>query len=385
MKFFDVAVAQRNFLAGQITSTDAGDPSKAADAAKTAITSADDALKASGSTAAPATLTDAVAALKTTLATRDGEVNSLKGDLATANASLQANVDQTTKQLAAMNATIDGIRAEQAKAISDETSLGSTKDDQIKALQTSTDQQVKDSQEQQLKLQAQVADASRKARDLQQQLDAARQRLSALRVDPTKPILQQPDGHIVRLPSANVCFIDLGYGDQISPGLTFEVYDKTEGIPAPGDPTNDDNLPRGVASIEVTHVGATSSECRITNMTPGQAISEGDPIVNLVYDKNTKYKFLVFGNFDLAHNRPPATAGRRDHQAPDHAMGRQHFQGSERRHRLRPSSAPSRKSPASPRMNWPTRSTKPNSTRPPPTLLRTTTSRAKLAICGFRF
>ncbi|MBV8781380.1 MAG: hypothetical protein JO353_08280, partial [Phycisphaerae bacterium] len=165
---------------------------------------------------------------------------------------------------------------------------------------TQADQQVKDSQEQQLKLQAQVADANRKYHDLERQLESVRDRLTGLRVDPTKPIVEQPDGHIVRMAGGNVCFIDLGYGDQISPGLTFEVYDKAEGIPPIGDPTNNDNLPRGVASIEVTHVGATSSECRIINLTPGQAISEGDPVANLVYDKNTKYQFMVFGNFDLA-------------------------------------------------------------------------------------
>ena len=43
-------------------------------------------------------------------------------------------------------------------------------------------------------------------------------------------------------------------------------------------------------------------------MTPGQAMSEGDFIVNLVYDKNTKYKFLVFGNFDLAQTGKPVAA-----------------------------------------------------------------------------
>ena len=231
-----------------------------------------------------------------------------KPTLNTANDNLQKKVKETSDQLAANNQTIEGIRAEQAKAISDETSLGSTKDDQIKALQATADQQVKDAQEQQLKLQAQVADANRKSRDLQQQVDVANNKLSVLRVDTNKPILQQPDGHVVRLPGGNICFIDLGYGDQISPGLTFEVFDKVSGIPAPGDPTNDDNLPKGVASIEVTHVGATSSECRIIDQTPGQAMSEGDPIVNLVYDKNTKYKFLVFGNFDLAQTGKPVAA-----------------------------------------------------------------------------
>jgi hypothetical protein len=169
-------------------------------------------------------------------------------------------------------------------------------------LQAQSDQQVKDAQDAQLKLQAQIADGTRKVNDLQKQLDITRDRLQSLRVDPTKPLLAQGDGHIVRVPGGNAVFIDLGYGDHISTGLTFEVYDKISGIPPLGDPNTDDNLPVGKASIEVVHVGATSSECRITHTEPGTAISEGDLIANLVYDKNTKYKFVVFGNFDLARS-----------------------------------------------------------------------------------
>ena len=70
MKYFDVAVAQRTYLANQIAGSDVTDPGKAADAAKTSIASAADAIKSAGGTAAPASLVDAVTALKTTLANR---------------------------------------------------------------------------------------------------------------------------------------------------------------------------------------------------------------------------------------------------------------------------------------------------------------------------
>jgi hypothetical protein len=58
----------------------------------------------------------------------------------------------------------------------------------------------------------------------------------------------------------------------------------------------------GKASIEVVRVGNTTSECRITRTSRGATLSEGDLIANLVYDKNTKYNFLVYGNFDLDRN-----------------------------------------------------------------------------------
>jgi hypothetical protein len=300
MKLLDVALAQRNYLASLITGGTSTDPDAAAKAAQAALTQAATSVKDGGGNTTATTLTDAIAALETTLAARKAEVATLNENLKTSEAAREKNAQETKDQLAAMNATIDGIRAEQQKAITAENDLGSTKDDQIKQIQAASDQAAKDAQDAQLKLQTQVTDAQRKIDALQKQLDVTRDRLTSLRVDPTKPILSQSDGHIVRLPGGGICFIDLGYGDHISPGLTFEVYDKVTGVPPLGDPNNDDNLPVGKASIEVTHVGATSSECRITDTQPGTAISEGDIIANLVYDKNTKYNFVVFGNFDLA-------------------------------------------------------------------------------------
>ena len=300
MKLLDVALAERNFLAGQIAGAGTTDPNKAAAAAKAAIAQAAAAVKTGGGNTTASALSDSIGALSTTLKSRVDEIKTLNGNLTAANAALKKKVDETTAQLDAMNKTIDGIRTEQSQAVTEVSTVGSTKDDQIKQLQAQADQQVKDAQDAQLKLQSQITDATRKAADLQKQLDIANDKLGALRVDPTKPILAQADGHIVRVPGGDTVFIDLGYGDHISTGLTFEVYDKITGIPPAGDPTNNDNLPVGKASIEVTHVGATSSECRITHTEPGTAISEGDLIANLVYDKNTRYKFVVFGNFDLA-------------------------------------------------------------------------------------
>jgi hypothetical protein len=300
MKLLDVAIAQRNYLATLIAGAATTDPDKAAGVGKAAIAQAAAAVKAGGGNSSATALTDSITALGTTLASRKAEVDSLTANLQTANDDFKKKEADSAAQLDAMNKTIDGIRAEQQQAVGQVTDVGNAKDDQIKQLQAQSDQQVKDAQDAQLKLQTQITDAQRKLDTLQKQLDATRDRLGALRVDPTKPILAAADGHVVRLPGGGICFIDLGYGDHISPGLTFEVYDKITGVPPLGDPNTDVDLPIGKASIEVTHVGATSSECRITHTEPGTAISEGDLIANLVYDRNTKYNFVVFGNFDLA-------------------------------------------------------------------------------------
>jgi hypothetical protein len=52
----------------------------------------------------------------------------------------------------------------------------------------------------------------------------------------------------------------------------------------------------------VVRVGPTSSEARVIRLQPGQTLTEGDLIVNLVYDRNARYNFVVFGNFDLDRN-----------------------------------------------------------------------------------
>jgi len=83
------------------------------------------------------------------------------------------------------------------------------------------------------------------------------------------------------------------------PGMTFEVYSRREGIPKQEDLMSAENMPIGEASIEVEQVLASVSQCRVTKMEIGQHIAEGDLIANLVYDRNTKYNLVVYGDFDL--------------------------------------------------------------------------------------
>jgi hypothetical protein len=69
----------------------------------------------------------------------------------------------------------------------------------------------------------------------------------------------------------------------------------------------DGDLPEGKASIEVIHVLPTSSECRVVKRALGETITEGDLIMNLVFDPHTHYKFLVYGNFDMSNEGTPTS------------------------------------------------------------------------------
>src|SRR5581483_6802627 len=133
-------------------------------------------------------------------------------------------------------------------------------------------------------------------------IEALQTRLSRNRVSVADPIVRQADAQVVRVSSDNIVYINLGQGDHITKGMTFEVYDKNQPLPSLGDGLSDDNMPVGKGSIEIINIGPDSSECQIIKTQPGMTIAEGDPIKNLVYDRNVKYNFYVFGDFDTDLN-----------------------------------------------------------------------------------
>lgn len=133
---------------------------------------------------------------------------------------------------------------------------------------------------------------------VQTQLDEANAEKAKYRV-PTNQILSTADGMITRTPGTDRVFINLGRGDQISPGMTFEVFDKLGAPSVTGSNPADDQLLKGKASIEVIRTEQGVSECAVRRLSPGATITEGDPILNVVYDKRVKFNFVVFGKFNL--------------------------------------------------------------------------------------
>ena len=130
-------------------------------------------------------------------------------------------------------------------------------------------------------------------------------KLAGKRVSPLDPLLRQTDGYITSVASEDIVYINLGMGDHIVPGMTFEVYSHRDGIPKQDDMMVEENLPVGLASIEVERVLSGVSECRVVKTEIGQHIGIGDLIANLVYDRNTKYNMVVYGDFDLSQSGKP--------------------------------------------------------------------------------
>lgn len=215
-------------------------------------------------------------------------VEAANADRDKARTQAQADVDAANQKAAAAEAASEQYRGDKDKEL---TTIQQTSTDTVKTIQSGAD-----------KLTTTIAQLNADKALLAKQVDALTQRLKRYRINTVEATVQQSDGVISRIPSDNTVFINIGRQQSVTPGLTFEVYDKNKGIPALGNGARDEDLPVGKASIEVVHVLDGSSECRVIRHTPGQQLTEGDLIMNLVFDPKAKYNFVVYGNFDLTNS-----------------------------------------------------------------------------------
>lgn len=297
MRWFDVALAQRNALAKLVNGTE--NEATATTAAKAAFEKA----KAAGAQpAGEPSLTAAVEALVARVEALKTEAENNKKDSAASQTKLTQTLASTDEQIKTLNASMDALRAARDAALQNAQASNTQQTQVFGSTAEELRKQLAVSQEQISQLNTQNAELGAQISKLNNEIKRLLDQLGANRVDISKVMTRQADGRILRVPTADRVFIDIGSGDHVSPGLTFEVFDKVDGIPAAGNPANDQNLPIGKASIEVINVLPTGSECRIIRKTYGAALTEGDLIVNLVYDRNTKYKFVVYGNFDIDQN-----------------------------------------------------------------------------------
>lgn len=260
-------------------------------------------------------LADAVMTMHKALVDQINQNNSLSEQLAATQKQLEDEVQQRKVVLGERDEKIAEQGTQLEEALAELASRGEAGDQSVAKIQAEADRAIKVAQQGESTNRKLVAERDAQIDKLRRDLEQALIKVRATRPVGTKEnVVRQADGEIVRVPGRDNVFINLGKGDQISPGMTFEVYDRFSGVPAIGDDgTNDDEstLPQGKASIEVVHVGPGQSECRIIRLTPGQSVIERDIISNLVYDKNAKYNFVVFGDFDLDQNNV-ATPGDAD-------------------------------------------------------------------------
>lgn len=242
-------------------------------------------------------MTDNAQKLRDALKQREAELAAARAAVAQAEKDKQQII---AEQSQSVEAVVQSAREAQQNAQTYSTSQDEQVANAQKLAAEKTEEGIKNADE----LNNQLIAANQKYAQLQRDYNETKAQLEKFRV-PVDQILQKADGVITRVTGTDRVAINLGRGDGIAPGMTFEVYDRL-GVPRPKtDNAAEDAALKGKASIEVVSVQPGISECRIVRQTPGLAITEGDPISNLVYDKNVKFNFYVYGNFNLDYKGPP--------------------------------------------------------------------------------
>jgi len=304
----DAVLTQRRNMAKTITGQ-ALPPAKVDDAVRAAVARATskDVAAANVPIVSTAGLTQIVTALSDGVARLQNDKNELQNQLKAANdekAQIIASRDAMAKE---KDAQIAAVR-QQAQTESAELAAYRQKNlGTVQSIEKSTAAALAQQQESNAQLASQLAQATSSNQKLTTQLQQVQDKLKGIRPGVSEPTIQKPDGRIVRVPDTNTVVIDLGTGDQIVEGMTFEVYDQVTRIPAMGDGMREGEMPEGKASIEVIRILPGFSECRVIRRKPGYGVNIGDLIANLVYDSTQKYNFVVYGDFDLNNDNRTET------------------------------------------------------------------------------
>ncbi len=216
----------------------------------------------------------------------------------------QDDLKAAQDQLAAVKIEKDNL-AKKIKDTVDELkanydSLSAGYQDQISKLNANIDALTKQREQSLTDIQNDVKEKGRHDRPTRSGNPGACHRITELmpkqgeRLPPVDTSLQ-PKGQVASiLPEENLVYIDRGRNQHVVPGLTFEVFDHSTGISK-----DERGEMRGKATIEVVSVADDASTCRVVRLAPHQSIIEGDVLANAVYDPNYKFKFVVFGDFDI--------------------------------------------------------------------------------------
>jgi len=296
---FDIIKTQRDDLSKAITGQANTPAAKAVESAATTVQSANKTLEPAGATVPASSLNNAIMVLAATIIERQSQADQLKQEMAKCADDLKKQTALYQKELDTHRTTLESARTETKTIGEDTVKYRAGKDEQVAGLEKSIAETVEKDRKAMEDLNTQLTAANGQITELKKKLEQAYLAMARFKVSNTgESAIRRADGIISQLGRNNVVYVNRGLGQQISQGMTFEVYDKSEGIPRLA-PNADESLPAGKASIEITRVSPGSSEARVIKQSAGSQIYVGDVIANLVYDPNVKFRFKVFGDFDI--------------------------------------------------------------------------------------
>jgi hypothetical protein len=137
---------------------------------------------------------------------------------------------------------------------------------------------------------------------LSSRLNELRKVVDSIRIRPRNPA-ELVDGRVVDvLGSSDQVFINLGRNDRIRPGMSFRVYDDAGKIRLD---QRTGQYSEGKASIQVIKVAENTATARVTSSSTARPVVRGDVIANAVFNPEHRFKFLVYGQFDVDGNGTP--------------------------------------------------------------------------------
>jgi hypothetical protein len=297
----EILHAQRQNLIQTITGGTSVSAEEAAAQAKAVLGSEE--LKKTGVSVPAGSLTVAISRMTEALNQKNADIEALKGQLAAAAKGFEDEKKAHAAQLEEVNKAITAADAKASELAAALKSYQDGQDANLKGLEGRQKDQLEAMNTLLVAHKEEAEKRSAEIAELQKKLGTAIKVIQTLKPTNTADAtLRRPDGKIIQVARDGIVYIDLGQGQQVVNGMTFEVYDQHEGIPRVGDGTPEDQLPKGKGSIEVISVSPGSSKCRIVKTEPGQQLFDGDIIANLVYDRNLKMRSHVYGEFDIDQN-----------------------------------------------------------------------------------
>ena len=236
------------------------------------------------------------------------------GTLKTRVGSLEANVDDLRNQITQSDQAMSQLRSDsadkvdkvqdsiadyRAEADRHRSDILATKDKFARTI----DEKERDHRNMVDQLQDEIDDLRGNHTVVTSRLNELRKVVDAIRIRPKNPA-ELVDGRVVDvLGSSGQVFIDLGREDRIRPGMTFEVYDDPGQIRVN---SNSGEYSRGKASIQVMKVSETTATARVTRASGTRPVVRDDVIANAVFQPEYRFKFLVYGKFDVDGNGSPS-------------------------------------------------------------------------------
>lgn len=215
--------------------------------------------------------------------------------LAKANTELKAAVQARETLIADSKKAVDQMRADVgalakqlAQRDAEVSEANNQRQAEINRLQDNYEKQIRN-------FLTQIADLKSAVDAREKQVSDLKKEIEMVKTPPKIAVGTDAAGRIVRASvGAKEVWINRGSKDRVTPGMTFAVYDPKTGITLTSDTGKK-------GDIEVVEVGEGQSMARITHLEKGQLINPNDVIANLAYsaDPNRKYRFVVYGDFDL--------------------------------------------------------------------------------------